>query len=425
MSSLNKAFLALLILLSSKTADVSTRKLRDDKLENLKIKGLSDAFITAIQNNSFTKIDNKFEFIIVHEQCQKFALQVIERIMKKCSNISTVETKMIDSLKVKEIAMDSQKIIFVESDTSFNQSLHDKFYMSKIDFQEEYNIIIICNVKFKGRVTLGGGRGIDFSHVKFFTHIQFLHYNELTKYVESIGFAGVSENCVNAVKITNFFDTVTKRWEIQSLIIKRFENFHNCTLRFNYGSGKVVFNFYYTLLSDLRSKYNFKFTLHDEGKGWPSKDDLKINSRLNNLDLWLIEYYLFVIFSAEQVLLYNTGEAYSELEKLFLPFDSATWIMIITVFFSGFLTISFLKLKLLSEQQRFVFGSRVKTPIFNMVTAFFGQSQNILPGRNFARYHLMLFILFCLIIRTAYQGVQYELMLTVSWIFNTTFYVLW
>lgn len=31
-----------------------------------------------------------------------------------------------------------------------------------------------------------------------------------------------------------------------------------------------------------------------------------------------------------------------------------------------------------------------------------------LPGRNFARYLLANFILFCLVIRTAYQGMQFE-----------------
>jgi hypothetical protein len=35
----------------------------------------------------------------------------------------------------------------------------------------------------------------------------------------------------------------------------------------------------------------------------------------------------------------------------------------------------------------------------------------ILPGRNFARFNLMMFILFCLVVRTAYQGVQFNMML--------------
>ena len=34
-----------------------------------------------------------------------------------------------------------------------------------------------------------------------------------------------------------------------------------------------------------------------------------------------------------------------------------------------------------------------------------------MPGRNFARFNLMMYILFCLVIRTAYQGVQFDLML--------------
>jgi hypothetical protein len=38
----------------------------------------------------------------------------------------------------------------------------------------------------------------------------------------------------------------------------------------------------------------------------------------------------------------------------------------------------------------------------------------ILPGRNFARFNLMMYILFCLVIRTAYQGVQFNMMVEVS-----------
>lgn len=34
----------------------------------------------------------------------------------------------------------------------------------------------------------------------------------------------------------------------------------------------------------------------------------------------------------------------------------------------------------------------------------------MLPGRNFARFILMLYILFCLVVRTAYQGKQFEFM---------------
>ena len=32
----------------------------------------------------------------------------------------------------------------------------------------------------------------------------------------------------------------------------------------------------------------------------------------------------------------------------------------------------------------------------------------VLPGRNFARFVLMLYIMMCLVMRTAYQGKQFE-----------------
>jgi hypothetical protein len=47
--------------------------------------------------------------------------------------------------------------------------------------------------------------------------------------------------------------------------------------------------------------------------------------------------------------------------------------------------------------------------VFSVV--IFGGGLFILPGRNFARFNLMLFILFCLVIRTGYQGVQFDIML--------------
>jgi hypothetical protein len=45
-----------------------------------------------------------------------------------------------------------------------------------------------------------------------------------------------------------------------------------------------------------------------------------------------------------------------------------------------------------------------------------------LPGRNFARFILMQFILFSLIVRTGYQGVQFDMMLKVCLQFELNLY---
>jgi hypothetical protein len=42
-----------------------------------------------------------------------------------------------------------------------------------------------------------------------------------------------------------------------------------------------------------------------------------------------------------------------------------------------------------------------------MITAIFGLQQNVLPSRNFSRFILMMFLLFCLVNRNVYQGALY------------------
>lgn len=115
--------------------------------------------------------------------------------------------------------------------------------------------------------------------------------------------------------------------------------------------------------------------------------------------------YKFIVISNNEVaLLVSIGESYERFEKLVLPFDYITWIFIILCFIIAY------TIKL----QSFVFGLHIITPELNVEAEFFGQAQTNLPGRNFARYILMLYILFCLIIRTGYQSLQYDFMLAVS-----------
>jgi hypothetical protein len=101
------------------------------------------------------------------------------------------------------------------------------------------------------------------------------------------------------------------------------------------------------------------------------------------------------------------GLAYTPIEKLFLPFDLETWIMIMITFAIGFLTI-FIIYRCNRFVQRFVFGTFVRDPSLYLTSIFFGIGVTRLPTRNFARYLFMVFTLYCLIIRTAYQGKMYE-----------------
>jgi Ligated ion channel L-glutamate- and glycine-binding site len=97
------------------------------------------------------------------------------------------------------------------------------------------------------------------------------------------------------------------------------------------------------------------------------------------------------------------GKLLSPFEKLFQPFDTAIWLLLLGTFAGGLITIFVVNWKF-AEHKALVFGKDVKSPAINMLTAILGQSQTVLPERTFSRLLLMLFVMFCLVMRSLYQG---------------------
>jgi uncharacterized membrane protein (DUF485 family) len=111
----------------------------------------------------------------------------------------------------------------------------------------------------------------------------------------------------------------------------------------------------------------------------------------------------------EEIFAITPTETYNSYEKIILPFDEMTWIFCILTFAFAFIfifIINFASRKI----QSLIYGEGVNTPAFNVVAIFFGIGQTRLPVENFSRIILMAFIIFCLIIRTAYQGVQFDML---------------
>ena len=58
--------------------------------------------------------------------------------------------------------------------------------------------------------------------------------------------------------------------------------------------------------------------------------------------------------------------------------------------------------------QNGIFGKNVKTPTLNIVSTFFGIPQFKLPASHIPRFILIIFVFFCLVIRTCYQSKLFE-----------------
>lgn len=227
----------------------------------------------------------------------------------------------------------------------------------------------------------------------------------------------------------NRFDKNTRMWQLQTFSIDKFHSFHRCLLVFGAAQEPPAFAFYldddftikywgYNLdiLKALQRNLNFRFKLnpyahHSRVFGYDLAVDLLIVMDQYNFnpevfaETAISHPYVFL----DNYLLIPEGANYTSYEKLICPFDSQVWTWIIVTFVSALTTI-FIFSHTKPQIQNFVFGRNVTSPTLTFTMIFFGISQTKVPGRNFARYLVAMFLLFCMVIRTGYQGKMFEFM---------------
>jgi len=215
---------------------------------------------------------------------------------------------------------------------------------------------------------------------------------------------------------TNRFLLNEMRWQSNEFLQEPQRNFHGCELRVSVRARDSL-DYYFEnedgaietggLLPDIMkataSASNFLIyfnavgaqnkTNHKYIEGVEDDVDTEMNPEISS-DFIIYSNVIFVI---------PRGELYSEASKLFMPLELEVWIASFITILIALLVIQIIN-RLSKEIQSFVFGRNVTTPSLNIMIAFVGGGQMILPGRSFARFLLILFIFFSLIIRTCYQS---------------------
>lgn len=217
----------------------------------------------------------------------------------------------------------------------------------------------------------------------------------------------------------NSFDKETKKWENSNFVMKKFENFHGCRLIFGVpkqgpassyqivGTDNVDFwGYQLKLIEGMSSSLNFRYSFNPymhETKEFYFKDsavDLIITQFMINSfrDKWFYSQpYMF----QNHYIAVPPGEKYTKYERLVTPFDSETWTMILSSFIAAYATIAVLNY--LNEKiKHHVHGTKFE-PSSNVFAVFFGVSQIPLPRRKFASFLVMLFIVYCIIIRNIWR----------------------
>lgn len=116
-------------------------------------------------------------------------------------------------------------------------------------------------------------------------------------------------------------------------------------------------------------------------------------------------------FTIPFLLIIPPGAPFSAFTKLFRPFRDVVWILLLMTFVIGFVVIFVVRFQS-NVVKDFVFGNKNNSPFLNIFNIFFGGSMDLLPSRNFARFLLATFVIFCFVIRTLYQGALFQFLQT-------------
>ncbi|KAL7013032.1 hypothetical protein ACKWTF_015162 [Chironomus riparius] len=124
-----------------------------------------------------------------------------------------------------------------------------------------------------------------------------------------------------------------------------------------------------------------------------------------------IAHITTTIFDIPYGIFVTPSEFYTNFEKLLLPFDGLTWILIVAT--SLIIVLVLLVTRFVPNTiESLFFGHGINTPGLNVIKIFFGIGQTRLPHKSITRFILVFFVLFCLIMRTCYQSKMFEFIST-------------
>lgn len=113
-------------------------------------------------------------------------------------------------------------------------------------------------------------------------------------------------------------------------------------------------------------------------------------------------------FTSPLILVIPPGRLYSPLEALSRPFTNITWTSVVIILMICFSIVAIVRWKMNFKVQNFILGSGNNSPYFNIINVSLGGSLSNLPTRNFARSILCMFMIYCLVIRSSYQGALFN-----------------
>ena len=387
---------------------------------------LLNAFSEAI-NELF--VENSIDFdVIVYDGAKKSILNEIGR--KAFGNYSyelkIVESKFIDPC----FSLSNSAIIIVDDDTALNDfNFHAR--LTNIFPKPLRFLVWINHMTFPILVKSEDFLYDDFGDITQYEYVLF----EMLGSIQMLTFDWFRDDFCNSLKFLQIdeFDINLRKWTNGLKTHKKFRNFHGCRLIANLAE-KFRINSYHDLRTNsikgllvdlfdaMGQKGNFSTAYTPFIRIHLQTEPYCMNEKVQN-EISVSKYQVMQALKSHSshyhvtspfrqtsfIFLITPSEPITISEKLFLPFDFMTWIML-TITFGIALSVILIANFLPICFRNLIFGKGVETPGINVCYIFFGIGQMKVPDKSFPRFLLMTFILFCLIFRTCYQSKLFEFM---------------
>lgn len=217
------------------------------------------------------------------------------------------------------------------------------------------------------------------------------------------------------LKIINRFTKDTKSWEDSDFYPNKYRDFHNCTLEMASCSSKsftgteIASMIFEALAGELNYRLQKIVVSPKAFQSIISSQDAIVSydfldfERLSSITL-VKKFCLSVPIHIERLAFsVPPGLPLTPLERILLPFQDEVWIAIVITLLIGLLSIQVIN-RCPEIIRNFVFGTNILSPTVNLMATFLTGGQNKLPGRNFARFLVVLFAIWSLVIRTCHQS---------------------
>lgn len=202
----------------------------------------------------------------------------------------------------------------------------------------------------------------------------------------------------------NRFSKRTMQWENSSFYPQMYKNLHGCTLLVK-GPSQWLDQLSFKVVEALTRFLNYRMK-DNENQRTDTRIKYELFSNIMRLDFGRKRASV-PFFSDQNFFFIPPGDRYTAFEKMFMMFELEVWIAIAVTLLIAFAVIQVINL-FSYKIQDFVYGTNNRTPSLNVQSIFLTGNQFKIPGRNFARFLLMLYIIWSLIIRTCYQSKLFE-----------------